>query len=203
MDASLGPLGQWSEDFQRTHPTRLTPEVQARMSAVITGFGNHYARLRRLITDNEHTLALLQAMEAMDVDDRPRLDQWSIVTAQGGEPNPYLAPELRPTALAGTIHKHPLKTDGDTVTTSVLRFLHYEDGGGVAVTASRAFMLGGMDPDYAAYRAERGLSTTEMVVPEPEASTKRKHESSDEEEEEDAEPPVASGSPAADAESDA
>ena len=202
MDASLGPPAHWAQDYAETHPTRLTPEVQARMSEVITGFGNHYARLRQLITDNEHTLTLLRAMEALDVAARPHLGEWSIVTAQGGEPDPYLAPELRPTALAGTIHNHPLKTDGDTVTTSVLRFLHYEDGGGVAVTASRAFVLGGMDPEYAAYRAERGLSTTEMVVPEPEASTKRKHESSDEEEE-DAEAPIASGSPTADAESDA
>lgn len=186
MDASLEPLGQWAEDFHKTHPTRVTPEVQARMSAVIT--------------DNEHTLTLLRAMEAVDVSDRPRLDEWSIVTAQGGEPDPYLAPELRPTALAGVIHNHPLKTDGDTVTTSVLRYLHYEHAGGVAVTASRAFMLGPMDPEYAAYRAERGLSTTEMVVPEPDDSTKRKHESSDAEEgEEDA----SDGSPAADAESDA
>ena len=83
------------------------------------------------------------------------------------------------------------------MTTSVLRFLHYEYGSGVAVTANRAFMLGGMDPEYAKYRAERGLSTTEMVVPELNAATKRKHESLDDEDEE---APATSGSSTADAE---
>lgn len=199
MGDSTEPLLQWAQHYAETYPTRMTSEVQARLSDVLTGFGNHYARLRQQVADNEHSQTLLQSMEAMDLSDRPRLDGWSIVTAQTNDPDPYLAPELRPTALAGTIHKHPLKTDGDTVTTSVLRFLHYGHGGGVAVTASRAYMLGGMDPEYAAYRAERGLSTTEMVVPEPNAAFKRKHESLDDEEEE-AGAPVAPGSPTADAE---
>ena len=69
MDASLGPPGASGPRTSRGPTHAPDAEVQARMSAVITGFATT-TRLRQLITDNEHTLALLQAMEAMDVDDR-------------------------------------------------------------------------------------------------------------------------------------
>ena len=142
-------------------------------------------RVESELADAARQLQLVEDMQALPAECRPLLTNWSVVNARGAKPDPYLAPELRPSALAGDVFNHPRKPDGDTVTTNRLRYLHYKQNAhlGIAVTDSRAYLLGTIDADYASYRAERGLSTTEIVMPVPEPepdSTKRKHESSDE-----------------------
>lgn len=199
MEANLNTLAAWAQQVDRDTQAAPAPapalrppsenEAAAgeRLGSTIRAFARRMRLLRveSELADAARQLQLVEDMQALPAERRPLLTKWSVVNARGAKPDPYLAPELRPSALAGNVFNHPLRPDGDTVATNRLRYLHYKQNAhlGIAVTDSRAYLLGTIDADYASYRAERGLSTTEIVMPVPEPepdSTKRKHESSDE-----------------------
>ena len=68
------------------------------------------------------------------------IENWSLVMT-----NPYQAPECQSPSLAGEVHGHPKRPNGQAITTSPIKKIK----GNLVETASGSFYeLGKMDPEY-------------------------------------------------------
>lgn len=80
--------------------------------------------------------------------DGPRLEQWSLIVK-----DPFGAPETQRSYLNGIVYGHPLQPDGKSVTTS--RVLEIDPDFRFAVTRSRKYVLGEMDPEFKEYLEDK------------------------------------------------
>lgn len=80
----------------------------------------------------------------------PRLDQWAAID---GGTCPFVAPELRPIKLVGTVSNHPILEDG-RITTSPIQMI--DEDRGVAWSISTKYELGAPSASFAAQRAMLG-----------------------------------------------
>jgi len=87
-----------------------------------------------------------------------RLTNWSIIVRRE---SPYTAPENGIAALHGTVYSHPDIKDGETVTTSELKWLSPDIKR--AATKNTSYKLENPDPRWIAWLNEHGLQITDYV----------------------------------------
>ena len=92
-----------------------------------------------------------------------RIENWSVGAPSDG----YTPPELRCKVLRGEVYGHPVKHDGDRVTTSAIARV---DGTLVTVISGHKYRLGKIADDYRAYLDKEGFIFNEN---EPIAFNKR------------------------------
>lgn len=87
------------------------------------------------------------------MESKPKIENWSIIV---DESNPYMAPELRPTRLAGRVYGHPGHSEGKFVHTSSIQEIDVKAGYAITKSGTR-YQLGKPEQKYFEWLQDQGM----------------------------------------------